>query len=115
MVRSVARSFNISATLEVKQGYPVLVNDPKLVKHTLACAGDVLGTDNVHTGLPKMGAEDFAYFCQKWGGVLVGLGCHDPRKGLQYGLHSPYFDIEEKVLDVGTRLFGQVLMRYMEK
>jgi len=114
MVRSVARSFNISATLEVKEGYPVLVNDPKLVKHTLECAGDVLGTDNVHTGLPKMGAEDFAYFCQKWGGVLVGLGCHDPRKGLQYGLHSPYFDIEEKVLDVGTRLFGQVLMGYME-
>ncbi len=114
VVQSVARSFNISATLEVIQGYPVLVNDPKLVKHTLACAADVLGPDNVHTGLPKMGAEDFAYFCQKWGGVMVGLGCHDPRKGLQYGLHSPYFDIDEKVLDVGTRLFGQVLMRYME-
>ena len=70
------------------------------------------GRINVHTGLPKMGAEDFAFFCQKWGGVLVGLGCHDPGKGFQYGLHSPYFDIDEKVLDVGTRLFGQVLMRY---
>ncbi|MBW1725598.1 MAG: amidohydrolase [Deltaproteobacteria bacterium] len=114
VVQSVARSFNISATLEVMEGYPVLVNDPRLVKHTLACAGDVLGTDNVHTGLPKMGAEDFSYFCQKWGGVLVGLGCHDPRKGFKCGLHSPYFDIDEKVLDVGTRLFGQVLIRYME-
>jgi len=113
VVQSVARSFDISATLEVMEGYPVLVNDPKLVKHTMACAGDVLGTDHVHTGLPKMGAEDFAFFCQKWGGVLVGLGCHDPGKGFQYGLHSPHFDIDEKVLDVGTRLFGQVLMRYM--
>lgn len=113
LVQGVAQSFDISATLEVKKGYPVLVNTPELVHHITACAGNVLGADNVHTGLPRMGAEDFAYFCRKWGGVLVGLGCHNPAKGLQHGLHSPYFDLDERVLEVGTRLFVNVLTHYM--
>jgi amidohydrolase len=115
LVKGVAQSCGILATLEVIEGYPVLVNDSELVKHTAACAGDVLGADKVHSGLPRMGAEDFAYFCQKWGGVMVGLGCHDPHKGFQYGLHSPYFNIDERALEVGTRLFAHVLTQYLEK
>ncbi|MEJ2657555.1 MAG: M20 family metallopeptidase [Desulfobacterales bacterium] len=69
MVEGLGRSYGISATLNITEGYPVLVNDPKLVKHVEACAKEVLGADNVHSGLPRMGAEDFAYFCRKWGGV----------------------------------------------
>jgi len=115
MVEGVVRSFGITATLNVIEGYPVLVNNPVLVEHVMACAGDVLGADNVHSGLPRMGAEDFAYFCQKWGGVMVGIGCHDPNKGFQHGLHSPYFDLDERVLDVGTRLFVSVLTQYLKK
>jgi metal-dependent amidase/aminoacylase/carboxypeptidase family protein len=115
MVKGAANSFGITATLNVSEGYPVLVNDPKLVKHVTNCAGKVLGAENVHSGLPRMGAEDFAYFCQKWGGVMVGLGCHDPDKGFQHSLHSPYFNLDEKVLEVGTLLFGHVLTKYLER
>lgn len=115
MVYGVSQSFGIQGTFEVIKGYPVLENDPDLVKHTAVCAGEVLGTDHVHTGLPRMGAEDFAYFCRKWGGVLVGLGCFDPGKGLSYGLHSPHFDFDEQVLEIGTRLFGHVMMQYLKK
>jgi amidohydrolase len=115
MVEGTAKSFGISATLNITEGYPVLINNPVLVEHIVTCASDVLGADNVHIGLPRMGAEDFAYFCQKWGGVMVGIGCHDPSKGFQHGLHSPYFDLDERVLDVGTRLFGYVLTQYLKK
>ncbi|MGA9178727.1 MAG: M20 family metallopeptidase, partial [Desulfobacterales bacterium] len=115
MVEGTARSFGISAILNITEGYPVLINNPVLVEHIVTSASDVLGADNVHIGLPRMGAEDFAYFCQKWGGVMVGIGCHDPNKGFRHGLHSPYFDLDERVLDVGTRLFGYVLTQYLKK
>ena len=115
MVKGVAGSFGIRATLNITEGYPVLVNDPALVKHVTTCALNVLGAENVHSGLPRMGAEDFAYFCQKWGGVMVGLGCHDPDKGFQHSLHSPYFDLDEKVLEVGTLLFSNVLTEYLDR
>ncbi len=115
LVKGVALTFDVSATIEIIEGYPVLINDSQLVKHTTACAREILGADHVHSTLPRMGAEDFAYFSQKWGGVMVGLGCHDPLKGLQHGLHSCHFDIDESVLDVGTRLFARVLTRYIDK
>jgi len=115
MVKGVELSHKVTATLQITAGCPVLVNDARLLKHTRDVAAEVLGTDHVHSLLPRMGAEDFAYFCQRWGGVMVGLGCHDPEQGMQSGLHSPHFDFDETVLEAGTRLFGQILTRYLEK
>jgi len=114
MIEGLELAYNVTVNLQIKQGYPVLENDPGLVKHTRDVAAQVLGGNHVHTLLPRMGAEDFAFFCKEWGGIIVGLGCHDPNKGLQYGLHSPHFDFDETVLDVGTRLFGQVIKQYLE-
>lgn len=114
VVKGTEISFGVSAVLENIEGYPVLMNDPELVKHMNACAEEVLGAGCIHPQPPSMGAEDFAYFCEQWGGIMVDLGCHDPQKGFQYGLHSPHFDIDERVLDVGTRLFGHALIRYLE-
>jgi amidohydrolase len=62
-----------------------------------------------------MGAEDYSFFCQKWPGVMLGIGCHDPQKGFEFPLHSPHFDMDERALDVGVRLFGHALVRYLEK
>jgi metal-dependent amidase/aminoacylase/carboxypeptidase family protein len=114
VVKGTEISFDVSATLENIEGYPVLINDSELVKHMNRCAGELLGEECVHSQPPSMGAEDFAYFCEKWGGLMIHLGCHDPQKGFQYSLHSPYFDIDERVLDVGTQLFGYTLTRYLE-
>jgi len=108
IVKGVEVAHDVTATLQITPGYPVLVNDSKLVKHTHDVAAEVLGGDHVHSLRPRMGAEDFAYFCNKWGGIMVGLGCHDPSKGMQHGLHSPYFNFDETVLDVGTRIDGVV-------
>jgi amidohydrolase len=114
MVKGVDLSHNVVATLQIVPGYPVLVNDVRLVKHARDIAETVLGAGHVHWLQPRMGAEDFAYFCERWGGTMVGLGCHDPEQGMQYGLHSPHFEFDETVLKVGTQLFGNILARYPE-
>ena len=114
LVKGVEMSYGVTISLEIIEGYPVLVNDYTLVQHTKRYGKDVLGSGHVHTDLPRMGAEDFSYFSQKWPGVMVGLGCHDPRKGFQYGLHSSHFDFDEQTLEVGTRLFAYVLTKYIE-
>ena len=115
LLKGVEVSYDIQAELEIKPGYPVLVNDPEVAAFIKAQAGEILGTDRVHTLLPRMGSEDFAFFCHRWPCVIVALGCHDAEKGFQHGLHSPHFDIDEGVLDVGTLLFGQILARYTQE
>jgi amidohydrolase len=115
MVRGLDLTFGVTAALEFIDGYPIHVNDSELVNFMRACTEKILGIEAVHIGRPRMGAEDFSYFCQKWPGVMLGLGCHDPAKGFQFPLHSPRFDMDERVLDVGVRLFGHALVRYAEK
>jgi len=114
VVGGVERVFDISAELDLRDGYPMMENHPELSKYAEACARDILGPGHVRQGVPSMGAEDFSYFCRKWGGVMVSLGCHDPQKEFCHGLHSPHFNLDERVLDVGVRLFSRILTTYLE-
>lgn len=114
IVNGTQRAFDISAILDATEGYPMLINHPELVNHVRTCAEEILEPASTHIRNPSMGAEDFAYFSEKWGGVMADLGCHDPATEFLYGLHSPHFDMDERVLEVGTRLFGHVLTRYLE-
>ena len=115
MVKSLDLAFGVSTTLKNTEGYPAHINDSEKVDHLKACVVEVLGDDAVHLAPPRMGAEDFAYFCQKWSGAMVGIGCHDPAKGFQFALHSPHFEMDERVLDVGVQLMGHALLQYIAK
>lgn len=115
MVKSLDLAFGVSTTLENVEGYPAHINDSDKVDHMKACVEQVLGSDAAHISRPRMGAEDFSYFCQKWPGAMVGLGCHDPARGFQFALHSPHFDMDERVLDVGVQLMGHALIQYIDK
>jgi amidohydrolase len=115
MAGGLDRTFGVTTTLKIKDGYPAHINDSEMVDHLKACVKDLLGANAVHMARPRMGAEDFAYFCQKWPGAMIGLGCHDPNKEFQYGLHSPHFDMDERVLDVGVQLMGHALVQFIEK
>jgi amidohydrolase len=115
IVRGIELTFGVTTSFENTEGYPAQTNHSELVNFMKQCTEDILGTAAVHIGRPRMGAEDFSYFCQKWPGMMLGLGCHDPALGFQFPLHSPHFNMDERVLDVGVRLFGHALVRYLEK
>jgi amidohydrolase len=112
MVRGLEPAYGVSADLEINQGYPVLENDGFLAAYVEKIAAEWLGSDCVHIEPPRMGAEDFAYFLQRFPGVLLRLGCHHPEEGFRYGLHSPHFDLDERVLDVGVGLFVRLIKNW---
>jgi amidohydrolase len=115
MVRSLDLAFGVTTTFKNIEGYPAQINDTAMVDHLKNCVNEVLGADAAYIARPRMGAEDFAYFCQKWPGAMAGLGCHDPAKGFEFALHSPHFEMDERVLDVGVRLMGHALLQFIEK
>jgi amidohydrolase len=114
MVRGLELAYGISADLEIVQGYPVLINDRSLVERVRKAAARWLGPDCVHLESPRMGAEDFAFFLQRFPGVLIRMGCHNPEEGFKHGLHSPYFDLDERVLDLGVGLFTRLIKESTE-
>jgi amidohydrolase len=50
-----------------------------------------------------MGGEDFAIYLKHVPGALLRLGCGGPDGDSPF-LHSPKFDIDERVLALGTRI-----------
>jgi amidohydrolase len=115
MVRGLDLAFGVTTVFENTEGYPSQVNQNELVDFIKSCTEDILGSAGVNISSPRMGAEDFSYFCQKWPGAMFGIGCHDPAKGFRFPLHSPNFNMDERALDVGVRLFGHALVRFLEK
>jgi len=115
MVRGLDLAFGVTTVFENTAGYPSQVNQNNLVDFIKSCTEDVLGAAGVNISNPRMGAEDFSYFCQKWPGAMFGIGCHDPAIGFQFPLHSPHFNMDERALDVGVRLFEHALVRFLEK
>ncbi|MCE5333204.1 MAG: M20 family metallopeptidase [Desulfobacteraceae bacterium] len=114
IARGIGISHRVSCTVQMIEGYPLLVNDPSLVKYATRIGEEILGVSNVGMENPRMGSEDFAYFAQMWPGILVRLGCGIPGEDVSPGLHSAWFEMDESVLDIGVRLFAGMLEKYAE-
>lgn len=112
MVKGIEAGHGVSCDFAVIAGYPPLVNNSELVEYAMRTGREVLGEENVHAELARMGAEDFAYFAQRWPGVLVRIGCREPGREFVHGLHSPWFDFDESALDAGVRLFTALIENY---
>ncbi len=112
LVEGIEAGHGVSCKLTVITGYPPLINNPELVEYAMRVGRKVLGNENVHSELPRMGSEDFAYFAMRWPGVLARIGCRQPGLKSRFGLHSPWFDFDESALDVGVRLFTEMLENY---
>ena len=88
---------------EYIEGYPPVINDPKMVVFGKEVAIKLLG-ENAFVQLkePSMGGEDFAYYLKKVKGAYFRLGTRNEEKGIIYPLHSAYFDIDEDILPIGS-------------
>jgi amidohydrolase len=119
MAMACERAFDLDCHTERKEGYPPCVNDTRVVLFLRDLASSLFGNEQVRILQPSMGAEDFAYLTQLVPGAMVRLGCAnraqgicwDPGKNTVIALHSPSFDIDERVLPLGVRLFTHVVVQ----
>ena len=107
--RSLEKMFGVSCEFELQEGVPVLTNDIDTADALYAASEKVVGTDNVSYLPPIMASEDFSYFTQERASAIMRLGCSNEAKNLTSPLHSPYFDIDEKVLEIGSEIFFEAV------
>ena len=95
IAKSVASTFGATATVEIEDGYPVMVNASTETEFALAAAKRV--TDKVSADAPKiMGAEDFSFMLNERPGayILVGNGDTAP-------VHNPDYDFNDEAIPFG--------------
>ena len=108
MVSAVAELHNASVEIDIRQGYPPVINEPISTAIARKAAADIVGNDHVVAAeYPSMGSEDFSFYLRERPGCFVRFGARAPDWD-PVPLHSPAFDIDERVIGVGARFLDRV-------
>jgi len=115
MVYSTAKSFGVQCEIEIRKGYPVLVNDPVINSKTRNYATQFLGEENIEDLGLRMTSEDFAYFSQEYPSCFFRLGVGDSSVKNPAGLHTSAFQPNEEALQTGSGLFAWLAWSFMHR
>ncbi len=97
-----AHAMGGSVDLDIKNGYPVLLNDLNLTQLMKSWAKQLLGPDQIVDLPMRTTAEDFAYYSQMMPACFYRLGTSKPGHAGERRVHTPDFDIDEQALVTGV-------------
>jgi amidohydrolase len=110
----IAENFGGSCEVNIKRGYPFLVNEEKLTDRVGSYMKDYLGSENVVDTDIWMASEDFAYYSQAVDSCFYLLGTGNKGAGINSSLHSSTFNIEEKSLETSIGLMAYIAFRQLQ-
>ena len=106
IVHGIAKGMGGEVDLDIKHGYPYLVNEPTLTNKLKNAAIDYMGKENVIDLDIWMAAEDFAFYSHEVDACFYRLGTRNEEKGITSGVHTPTFNIDEDALQTGAGLLA---------
>lgn len=98
LAESTALAMGGECIIDIKYGYPCLVNDEEVTATCIAAAEKIIGKENVIAIDYRMTAEDFAYFSQRKPVCFYRLGTGNKNKDTEHNVHTSTFNIDEDVL-----------------
>lgn len=109
---SVVRPLGGDFRLKIERGYPAGWSDPTVAGWLNTVTADLLGPQAVAHEPPGMGAEDFAYMCQKAPGAMIMLGAALADGPVRHH-HTSIFDIDEAALPIGAAILAETARRFL--
>jgi amidohydrolase len=110
-----ATSMGAQADVYIKEGYPVLYNEPALTADTRKWTEAYLGKEQV-VDIPKwMAGEDFARYSHLLDACFYRLGVQYPNEEKVTPLHTATFDPDEEALITGAGLMAWIALCDLEK
>ena len=118
-LQNIIEKFNaqtgLHSVLEIKHGYPFLVNHPEFTATCQKAANHFLGAQFVEELPLRMTAEDFAFISQKVPSCFFRLGTGNKAKNIQAEVHTANFDIDENALEIGAGLMAWLTLNEMQQ
>jgi len=108
ITKEVVRSMGGEVDLHIDKGYPVVNNNDQLNEKTKGLAEQFMGKENVEETEIRMGSEDFGYYSQQIPGCFYRLGTGNREKGINAGVHTPYFNIDENAIEIGMGMMAWI-------
>lgn len=100
-----ARALGCEAEVDIRLGYPALINTDECVNRIFAVSQRLLGdAGTLVKDAPNMGGEDFSHFLQHCKGAFYHIGCSSPDQTARAPLHSERFFIDEGCLKLAVMM-----------
>jgi amidohydrolase len=109
----VTRAHGASFTLDYLEGYRPVVNDAKANALLRRAVARALGPGALVDATPTMGGEDFSAYQQRTPGSFFFIGARDEATGKTFPHHHERFDLDERALDHGTRIFVAAAQEFL--
>ncbi|WP_044348832.1 M20 metallopeptidase family protein [Dethiosulfatarculus sandiegensis] len=113
IAKGISETYGLNCELTLRTGNPPVINDAEVSTFMHETAAQVVGEENVLWLPPTTGGEDFAFYAEQIPGTIIRLGSRNQDKGIVYPLHSPYFDIDERVLALGVDIFAKAVVKLL--
>ncbi len=107
----ITRSFGGNFELKFEFGGGPNINHEVAVALIKTAGATILGEENIHPGIPTLGAEDFGAFTENIPGAMFTLGTLI--EGDERTLHHPRFDIDERAMPLGTAVLVEAVLQYL--
>jgi amidohydrolase len=105
IVKGVTMAHGATCTLSYENGYRPVINDEAASALLRRAVVSALGKDALVEAAPTMGGEDFSAYQQRVPGSFFFIGARNEARGIVHPHHHERFDIDERALDHGTRIF----------
>ncbi len=115
LVKAQAESLGVTASIDYRRDYPVLVNTPAETELARQVATELVGPAEVtRQGRPLTGSEDFAFMLEHCPGSywLIGNGAGDGQGSCM--VHNPGYDFNDDILPVGAAFWALLTQRYLK-
>ncbi|MGN6493435.1 MAG: M20 metallopeptidase family protein [Agriterribacter sp.] len=106
LATELVHSMGAELDLHIDVGYPTVYNNEQLNAMAEAAAAEYAGSENVEESELRMGAEDFGYYSQVIPGCFYRLGAGNEAKGINSGVHTPTFNIDEDAIRLGAGMMA---------
>ena len=106
--KELVHSMGAEVEIHIDKGYPTVYNNEQLNDKTKSMASEFVGTENIEETEVRMGAEDFGYYSQISPGCFYRLGTGNKAKGINSGVHTPTFNIDENAIEIGMGMMAWI-------
>ncbi|WP_455498894.1 M20 metallopeptidase family protein [Coprobacter sp.] len=114
-IKHTAESYGCNCEIDMKNGYPALVNDRQITEDARNYAIELLGKEHVIPLEKRMTSEDFAFYTRIIPSTFFRLGIKGKTNLDCQGQHTPNFLIDETALKTGVKTLSWLTYRFLNK
>ncbi|HTR79552.1 MAG TPA: amidohydrolase [Gemmatimonadaceae bacterium] len=105
IVAGITSAHGARYTFAYRRGYRPVINDERASELLRRAVVRALGPGALVEATPTMGGEDFSAYQQRAPGAFFFIGARNEERGIVHPHHHERFDLDERALDHGTRIF----------